>query len=105
MDPEIYQTATIGREFNAEIIYMKLYRLVIYNQEKLFGHFESDLPWSLTAINKVAENLKPDDGYRLELFLAEDEKRFIESSPDGIKVISREPLFKPVPLSKIFNHR
>lgn len=80
---------------------MKSYRLTIYHHDQLLGHFESDLPWSLTAVSKVAGNLNPVDGYRLELFQADEEKRLLESGPDGIKVLAREPIFKAIPLSNL----
>ncbi|HBO80375.1 MAG TPA: cytoplasmic protein, partial [Cupriavidus sp.] len=33
------------------------------------------------------------DGYRLELLVATDERRVVESGPGGVRVLGIEPLF------------
>jgi len=74
---------------------VKTYRLVIYRHDRLLGHFESDTPWSREAARDIAARLSADDGYRLELLVADGERRLLESTPQGLRVLSREPEFKP----------
>lgn len=77
---------------------MKTYRLVIYRHDRLLGHFESHTPWSREAARDIAARLSADDGYRLELLVADGERRLLESTPQGLRVLSREPEFKPASL-------
>jgi len=77
---------------------MKIYRLIIRNRERLLGHFESDTPWSEEATKEILACLSKHSDYHFELQIAYDEKRLVESTPQGVRVLSRELLFKPVPL-------
>ena len=40
-------------------------------------------------------------GYGLELLVADSERRLLESSPSGIKVLASEPLYRPMPLESL----
>lgn len=80
---------------------MKTYRLVIHQQDRLFGHFESSTPWSAEAVKAIAACLNQCEGYRLELLAAYDERRLIESRPEGLRVLYSELLFKPSPLHEL----
>ena len=77
---------------------MRTYRLIIWRHGRLLGHFESSTPWSREAVEDVAARLGADDGYRLELLISDGERRLLESSPDGIRVLSIEYQFKTVAL-------
>ncbi|MBD9629293.1 cytoplasmic protein [Pseudomonas sp. T] len=76
---------------------MQKYRLTIQRHGQLLGHFDSDLPWARDAVRAIAESLGGQD-FDLELQVADSERRLLESSPAGIKVLASEPLFRPVPL-------
>ncbi|QEY71442.1 cytoplasmic protein [Pseudomonas denitrificans (nom. rej.)] len=76
---------------------MHKYRLTIQRHGQLLGHFDSDLPWARDAVRAIAESLGGQD-FDLELQVADSERRLLESSPAGIKVLASEPLFRPVPL-------
>lgn len=80
---------------------MKAYRIVISRHGRLLGHFESDTPWAEDAIRDLLRRLPGRDGYRTELFVAHDERRLLESGPDGLKVLSRKPLFQPIPVATL----
>lgn len=77
---------------------MHIYRLIIRRHDRLLGHFESSTPWSREAVEDIAARLGTDDGYQLELLIADGERRLLESSPDGIRVLSIEYQFKTVAL-------
>ncbi|MGE8362780.1 cytoplasmic protein [Pseudomonas sp.] len=77
---------------------MHTFRLTIHRQDKLLGHFESDAPWAADAVRELATTLT-DAGYDLALLVADSERQLLESSPEGIRVLSREPIFKAVPLA------
>ncbi|WP_448681537.1 cytoplasmic protein [Pseudomonas nicosulfuronedens] len=76
---------------------MQKYRLIIQRHGQLLGHFDSDLPWAREAVRAIAESLDGQD-FDLELQVADSERRLLESSPAGIKVLASEPLFRPMPL-------
>ena len=76
---------------------MQTFRLIIHRQDKLLGHFDSDAPWAAEAIRALSDTLTG-AGYDLELLVATSERQLLESSPEGIRVLSREPIFKAVPL-------
>jgi hypothetical protein len=80
---------------------MKTYRLVIHQGDRLFGHFESDTPCSAEAVKAIAACLSQCEGYRLELRVAYDEKRLVESTSQGVRLLSRELLFKPSSLDEL----
>ncbi|MFR0692904.1 cytoplasmic protein [Enterobacterales bacterium AE_CKDN230030158-1A_HGKHYDSX7] len=79
---------------------MQKYRLIVQRHGQLLGHFDSDLPWAREAVQSIACCLG-ELGYGLELQVADSERRLLESSPAGIKVLASEPLFRPMPLDNL----
>jgi hypothetical protein len=77
---------------------VKTCRLIIHRHDGLLGYFESDTPGALEAARDIAARLSASDGYRLELLVADGERRLLESTPQGLRVLSREPSFKPASL-------
>ncbi|MDD3652388.1 cytoplasmic protein [Immundisolibacter sp.] len=75
---------------------MKIYRLVIYRHDRLLGHFDSEMPWAETAVGDLLRLLPAQQGYRAELFVARSERRLLESGPQGLRLLSREPAFEPL---------
>lgn len=72
---------------------MQTYRLNIRRHGKLLGHFESNASGSLDAVKDIAARLPEAEGYFLELLVAKDERRLLESGPDGIRVLCSSPVF------------
>lgn len=79
---------------------MHKYRLIIQRHGQLLGHFDSDLPWARDAVRAIAESLGGQD-FDLELQVADSERRLLESSPAGIKVLASEPLYRPMALDTL----
>ncbi|PJI47802.1 MAG: cytoplasmic protein [Pseudomonas sp.] len=79
---------------------MQKYRLIIQRHGQLLGHFDSDLPWARDAVRAIAESLGGQD-FDLELQVADSERRLLESSPAGIKVLASEPLYRPMALDTL----
>lgn len=76
---------------------MKSFRLTVSKSNRLLGHFESNTPWAEESIREIARCLT-DAGYVMDLLVADDERRLLESGPDGIRVLHREPIFKSTTL-------
>jgi hypothetical protein len=79
---------------------MQKYRLIIQRHGQLLGHFDSDLPWARDAVRAIAETLGG-QAFDLELQVADSERRLLESSPAGIKVLASEPLFRTIPIASL----
>ncbi len=77
---------------------MKIYRLMIYRHDRLLGHFESAVPWAREAVAEIRASLVQMDDVRLELLEGYDERRVVESTPHGVRLLYSEPLFRPIPL-------
>lgn len=77
------------------------YRLSVHKNDTLLGHFESSTPWAKSALQDIAGRLSADDGYRLECFVAEDERRIVEAGPGGVKVLCSEHVFKTMALEDL----
>jgi len=72
---------------------MQTYRLVIRQHGKLLGHFDSNTPSASNSIREIASRFTQAEGFELELLVAEQERRLLESGPDGIRLVSSEPVF------------
>ncbi|MNI54214.1 hypothetical protein D3C73_1091010 [compost metagenome] len=77
---------------------MHTHRLVIRQHGKLLGHFDSNTPSAAQAMREVASRFPESEGFELELFVAQHERRVLESGPEGIRLISSEPVFVGVEL-------
>ncbi|MCY1306563.1 cytoplasmic protein [Achromobacter agilis] len=76
---------------------MPVHRLVIMRNGRLVGHFESTAASTLADSKEIASRLPPADGYQVSLQVAAGERRLLESSPAGIRLLASETLFKSVP--------
>lgn len=79
---------------------MQKYRLSIHRHGQLLGHFDSDVPWAREAVRSIAGCLG-ELGYGLELRVAEGERRLLESTPGGVRLLGCEPLFRPMSLDEL----
>ncbi|OHC14282.1 cytoplasmic protein [Stutzerimonas chloritidismutans] len=75
---------------------MPVYRLNIRRNQKHLGHFESDAPWALEAVQDIAQRLPAAEGYCIEMQVSDGERRYLEVGPSGIRVLGTERSFRPV---------
>jgi hypothetical protein len=73
------------------------YRIDIAREGRLWGQLHIDHPWGDEALRDLLNTLKAHGGYELSVHVAKAERRIIESSPAGVRVLGREPLFEPMP--------
>ncbi|MBZ9556514.1 MULTISPECIES: cytoplasmic protein [unclassified Modicisalibacter] len=73
---------------------MSMYRLVVRRHGRLLGHFDTDVPGAFAVVQEIAELLAGGESIELALLAAEDERRWLETGPDGMRVIGREPIFR-----------
>lgn len=72
---------------------MHTHRLVIRRHGKLLGHFDSNTPNAASAVREIASRFTEAEGFELEFLVAEQERRLLESGPEGIRLLSSEPVF------------
>ena len=84
---------------------MAIYRLNILHHGKRLGHFESDTPHSAQAVQTLLALLQAQDGaesgFEFSLQVAYAERRVLETDPQGMRVLAREPLFQSCALEKL----
>lgn len=75
---------------------MKSYRLVIRQQGRIVGHFDTTGEAALEDACVARSLFCLAGGYQCELLVADSERRILESTPEGLRVLSREKCFRPV---------
>ncbi|WP_281549726.1 cytoplasmic protein [Kluyvera cryocrescens] len=75
---------------------MKSYRLVVRHNGRLVGHFDTSGQDALEDACVAHAIFGVTGGYQCELQVSDSERRMLESGPDGMKVLMREPYFRPV---------
>ena len=75
---------------------MKSYRLVIRHNGRLVGHFETCGQNALEDACVARAMFGVTGGYQCELQESDSERRILESGPEGMKILMREPCFRPV---------
>ncbi|MFU0852103.1 cytoplasmic protein [Kluyvera cryocrescens] len=75
---------------------MKSYRLVVRHNGRLVGHFDTSGQDALEDACVALAIFGVTGGYQCELQVSDSERRMLESGPDGMKVLMREPYFRPV---------
>jgi len=77
---------------------MAIYKLTIYQNRKLLGHFVSDTPHSQQAVSTLAAALSAEHGFHFELQVARSERRLLQADTNGVHVLAREPHYEPCDL-------
>ncbi|MBO1015820.1 cytoplasmic protein [Achromobacter sp. SD115] len=76
---------------------MPVYRLIIKRDGRLIGHFESTAASALDDSRDIAARLPAKDGFQLSLMVADGERRLLESTPQGIRLLAAEHVFVSTP--------
>jgi len=80
---------------------MAIYRLTIYQNRKLLGHFVSDTPHSQQAVSTIAAALSAEHGFHFELEVAHSERRLLQAGTSGVHVLAREPNYTSCDLKNL----
>ncbi|EOG2145807.1 cytoplasmic protein [Salmonella enterica] len=75
---------------------MKSYRLVVRQQGRMVGHFETSGTEALEDICVARAMFGIAGGCDCELLVADSERRLLESGPEGMKILMREACYRPV---------
>lgn len=80
---------------------MELYRLEVWCHERLWCRIEAESPWAREAIADLISRLSAGEGYRLELWHAQEERRILSTQGGHIEVLARQPLLQPLALDSL----
>ncbi len=80
---------------------MKSYRLVVRQQGRIVGHFETSGLDALEDICVARAMFGITGGYQCELQVSDSERRMLESGPEGMKILMREKCFRPGDLAVV----
>ncbi len=75
---------------------MKSYRLVVRQNGRMVGHFDTCGTAALEDICVARAMFGIAGGYDCELLVADSERRMLESGPEGMKILMREACYRPV---------
>jgi len=77
------------------------YRLTIWRHDQLFGHFDTDASSARSAIADLLQRLPAAEGFRVEAFISRNERRLLESSANGMRVLATEKQFEPIHIDDV----
>ena len=83
----------------------KQYLINVWKSKRLWRRIEIDHPWAEDVVHDLLTKLLIEEGYSFEFFIATDERRIIESSKNGVRLLVRKPLYKPVSLIDLFQSK
>ncbi|HEE9831306.1 TPA: cytoplasmic protein [Citrobacter freundii] len=75
---------------------MKSYRLVVRQNGRMVGHFDTCGTAALEDICVARAMFGIAGCYDCELLVADSERRMLESGPEGMKILMREACYRPV---------
>ena len=75
---------------------MKSYRLVVRQQGRIVGHFDTTGEAALEDACVARSLFGLAGGYQCVLLVSESERRILESTPGGMRVLSREKCYRAV---------
>jgi hypothetical protein len=79
------------------------FRINVWKNKRLWCRIETDCPWADEVVYDLLTKLLVEEGYSFEFFMATDERRIIESSKDGVRLLVREPIYKPISIADLLH--
>ncbi len=73
---------------------MESYRLVVSLQGRTLGHFDTTGINALEDAGRARALFESVAGYQCELLVADSERRILESSPQGMKILASEKCYR-----------
>lgn len=68
----------------------------VWKNKHFWCRIETDYPWADEVVQDVLNHFHAEEGYAFEFFMATDERRIIESSHDGVRLLVREPIYQAI---------
>lgn len=72
------------------------YRVELSYKGRAWCRIDIDVPWPAEVLDDIRLRFSEECGYRVRVLVADAERRIVESGPEGIRLLSRNPLFKPL---------
>lgn len=80
---------------DTKIIMNKQYLINVWKNKQFWCRIELDCPWVNEVIEDIQLNFSTEKGYFLELLVATDESRIIESKSSGVHLLARKIIYGP----------
>lgn len=74
------------------------YRIIVWKDLRLWCRIDSHGPFAKEAMKEMLALLSAQDGYSVEIQISHDDKRILETGPNGIRLLATEPIFNTVEL-------
>jgi len=68
----------------------------VWKNKHFWCRIEIDCPWADDVAKEVLNSFHVEEGYAFEFFIATDERRILESSHDGVRLLVREPIYQSI---------
>lgn len=75
----------------------------VWKNKQLWCRIETDCPWADEVVQDVLNHFQAEEGYAFEFFMATDERRILESSHDGVRLLVREPIYKTINIADVLS--
>ena len=79
----------------------KQYRVNVWKNDRLWCRIDVDSPWAHEVVQDLLSRFPSKKGYFAELLVATEDRRILESSPDGVRLLACEPIYEPVTLQNM----
>lgn len=70
------------------------FRLEVSLHGRAWCRIDADMPWASEAVGDIISRLPESAGYRVKIYVATEERRIVESGPEGVRLLAREPIFQ-----------
>lgn len=77
------------------------YRIVVWKDFRFWCKVDTHGPVAKQAAKEMMALLENQDGYSIEIQVSHDDKRILETGPNGIRLLSIEPIFTTIEISSL----
>lgn len=75
------------------------YRIVVWKDFRFWCKVDTHGPIAKEAVDEMLTLLAGQPGYSVELQVSTDDKRILETGPNGIKLLATEPIYTTVTIN------
>lgn len=77
------------------------YRIVVWKDFRLWCKVDMHGPIAKEAMEEMISLLNAQSGYSVELQISHDDRRILETSPSGTRLLAVEPIFTTVEVNSL----
>jgi hypothetical protein len=77
------------------------YRIIVWKDFRFWCRVDSHGPIAKEAIDEMVTLLNAQHGYSVELQVSHDDKRILETGPNGTRLLAVEPIYNTVEINSV----